>query len=67
MSAQILQFPVVARSDHDLELQINAAHQRLLLAKSADSQYAAWQEMKRLCCMRSKEQIERMERAKGLR
>lgn len=67
MSAQILRFPSAYRADQALERQITAAHAELLAATGAIEQYAAWEEMKRLCCLRSKEQIARMERAKGLR
>ena len=67
MSAQIIKFPAASPADQELERAIQASHSRLLAATSAPEQYAAWQEMKRLCCLRSKEQIERMERKAGLR
>lgn len=67
MSAQILKFPAISREDQELERSIQEAHARLLAATSAVEQYAAWQEMKRLCCLRSKAQIDRMERQQGLR
>lgn len=67
MSAEILRFPAASRADQALERQITEAHARLVAATSAVEQYAAWQEMKRLCCLRSAAQIERMERRQGLR
>jgi hypothetical protein len=53
--------------DADLERQIDFQRGLLVTAITPDEQTAAWDEMKRLIELRSPEQIERMERERGLR
>ena len=53
--------------DLELEAQIQLAWKALLASATADMQRAAFARMRDLIARRSLEQIERMERARGLR
>lgn len=50
-----------------LECQIDEAYEAVLAAKTEVDRKAAWQRMRELLSVRSREQIERMERERGLR
>jgi hypothetical protein len=54
-------------TDAQLERSIFRARQRLAHAEHADEQRAAWADLSDLIGRRSPAQVERMERAKGLR
>lgn len=53
--------------DAELERQIEFQRGLLVTALTPAEQTAAWDEMKRLIEQRSPEQVEQMERARGLR
>ena len=53
--------------DEALERRIANAHTQVLMAPNRDQQLTWFEIMKNLCKLRSARQVERMERAKGLR
>jgi hypothetical protein len=59
--------PEARDSDADLERAIDFQHGLLVTALTPAEQTAAWDEMKRLIEQRSPEQVEAMERERGLR
>lgn len=59
--------PEAPSIDADLERQIDFQRGLLATALTTAEQTAAWEEMKRLIGQRSPEQVERMEKAMGIR
>lgn len=59
--------PEAHDTDAELERQIEFQHGLLVTALTPAEQTAAWDEMKRLIEQRSPEQVEQMERERGLR
>lgn len=53
--------------DAELERQINHQAELLRQDRSPDENRATWLELTRLHALRSREQVEQMERARGLR
>lgn len=59
--------PEAQDSDAELERAIEFQQGLLVTALTPDEQESAWLEFKRLVDMRSPDQVERMERERGLR
>lgn len=59
--------PEAQVSDAELERLIDFQHGLLVTSLTPAEQTVAWEERKRLIAMRSPEQVEQMERERGLR
>jgi hypothetical protein len=59
--------PEAHDTDAELESRIDFQRGLLATAQTPDEKTSAWDEMKRLIDLRSPEQVERMERERGLR
>lgn len=59
--------PEALNADEMLEMRIDQQALLLHTCETPDERRAAWEELKRLHAMRSPQQIEALERARGLR